>query len=84
MRFKKEQNKDSGNESKEERFKKIAGRRTEEVLDKLRLLGNCSNNTNYSYTDEQVKKIFSNIDSEIRRIKALYNKPKRKRDKFEL
>ena len=33
--------------------------RVSEILNKLRLLGNCSNKANYHYTEEQTRKIFS-------------------------
>ena len=63
-------------ESKEEKFKRIATLRTQKVLNNLRLLGNCSNNGAYSYTQEDIAKIFSVIDKEFKRVKTLYSKPK--------
>ena len=68
---------------REERFKKVASRRVSEILNKLRLLGNCSNKANYYYTEEQTRKIFSTIDAELKRVKVLFNKPN-KGDKFSL
>ena len=59
-------------ELKEERFKKIAVNRTQRILNYLRLLGNCSNQTAYKYREDDVKKIFSTIDSELKRVKQLY------------
>jgi hypothetical protein len=70
-------------ESREERFKRVASRRVREILNKLRLLGNCSNTAVYSYNEEDKKKIFSAIDNEIKRIKALFDKPS-KENKFVL
>ena len=50
-------NKDSeDNETREERFKRIASRRVQDILDKLRLLGNCSEKANYSYTYKKYNK----------------------------
>jgi len=69
---------------KEERFKKIAGRRVQEILNKLRLLGNCANRANYSYTEEQVKKIFNAIDDEWKRVKIAFNQGKNKNKEFNL
>lgn len=63
---------------KEERFKRIAGRRVQEILDKLRLLRNCANRGNYSYNEEQVKKIFSAIDDEWKKVKMEFSKHKAK------
>jgi hypothetical protein len=69
---------------KEERFKKIASRRVQEILDKMRLLRNCANRGNYYYTDEQVRKIFSAIDDEWKKVKSEFNKGKSKNKEFNL
>ena len=68
---------------REERFRRIASRRVQVILDKLRLLGNCSDKSNYSYEEGQVRKTFRAIEEETKRVKALFNKPKKK-SKFEL
>ena len=47
-------------------FKRIAGKRTNEVLEKIRILGNCSNRSSCEYTAEEVNKIFSEIDRQIK------------------
>jgi hypothetical protein len=70
-------------ETKEERFKRIASKRTEKVLDALRKLGNCSSRVIYGYSNEDVSKIFSAVDSELKRIKVLFNN-KAKSNKFTL
>lgn len=54
------------NETTEERFKRLATTRTNTVLDKLRILGNLSNRQLYSYTEEDVEKIFNAINKEIK------------------
>jgi hypothetical protein len=48
-------------ESKKERFVRVAERRTNAILEKLRVLGNCSNQSMYEYSDEEISKIFSAI-----------------------
>ena len=48
-------------ETKEEKFKRLATRRTNDVLEKLRILGNLSNRANYNYADDQGPKIFYTI-----------------------
>ena len=63
---------------KSERFMKIAEKRTNNILSTLRLLGNCANTNNYKYTEEQVKKIFSAIESELRSTKAKFDKKEKK------
>ena len=49
---------------KEERFKRLASQRTNSVLKKLKILGNCANKSSYEYTDEEINKIFSEIDKQ--------------------
>ena len=63
-----------GGETSEERFKRIAERRTKLILEYLRLLGNCSR-SGYSYTEEDVDRIFSALEKEMKRVKGLFNKP---------
>jgi hypothetical protein len=53
-------------ESKRQAFLRIAERRTNSILDKIRILSNCANPYAYEYTDEDVKKIFSAIEHELR------------------
>ena len=60
-------------ESKRERFVRIAESRTNRILDQLKLLGNCANKHNYDYTDEDVRKIFSAIEKEVKVAKGKFN-----------
>ena len=48
-------------ETKRERFVRLAEARTNKIIDMLRLLGNCSSKSNYEYSDEDVKKISNAI-----------------------
>ncbi len=82
--FKKQKLKSDSKEEKEERFKRIASRRVKEILEKMRLLGNCSNKNNYFYTEEQVNKIFRAIDEEWKNVKSEFNKGKSKSKEFNL
>ena len=59
-------------ESKNDRFKRVAERRTKAVLRNLRILGNCGNKGNYSYMPEQVRKIFLEIDQSVKIAKAKF------------
>lgn len=70
-------------QEKSERFKRVAEGRTNKIIDQLRLLGNCANKSNYEYSDEDIKKIFSAIENELRLTKAKYQ-AKQKNKKFEL
>jgi len=65
---------------KEERFKKVASRRVQEILNKLRLLRNCANKSNYSYSDEQVRKVISTIEDEWKKVKLEFSKHKSKKE----
>lgn len=64
-------------QEKSERFKRLASKRTNEVLDKLRILGNCADRRSYHYTDEEIEKIFRAIDEQTKIVKAKFRKPKK-------
>jgi hypothetical protein len=66
-------------ETRHERFKRIVTKRTNEVLDKIRILGNCANKSSYEYTDEEVNKIFLEIDKQLKLTKARFFAGKRQR-----
>ncbi len=68
---------------KQERFKKLATTRTNEVLYRLKVLGNCSNRQLYAYEEKDVDKIFSEIEKKVKEAKAKFNFPK-KGEKFKL
>ncbi|MCJ7633415.1 hypothetical protein MUP77_13635 [Candidatus Bathyarchaeota archaeon] len=59
-------------ESKEERFRRLATQRTNAVLHRLQILGHCANPQLYDYRDEDIKKMFRAIESELRRVKARF------------
>ncbi len=84
MVFGRKETKKIERKTREERFKEIASRRVRDILDKMRLLKNCANKANYSYTDEQTKKIFSVIDEEWKIVKLEFNKHKSKKREFNL
>lgn len=48
------------------KFVEIAEKRVSRLLKDIRLIGNLSNRNNYSYEPEDVTKIFSAIESEIK------------------
>ncbi len=70
------------NETPEERFKRIAEVRTNAVLNRLRILGNLSNRQMYSYSEEDIDKIFSAITKQIKEVRVKFNS--HKQDKFKL
>jgi hypothetical protein len=56
-------------ETKEDRFKRVAQKRVQNVLDSLRRLSQCSNKRMYSWDNVQLKKIWSAIDDELKSCK---------------
>ncbi len=60
-------------ETSEQRFKRLAELRTNQILDKLRVLGNCSNTQVYKYNKEDIEKVFSAIEKKTKEIKAKFN-----------
>ena len=69
-------------EAPEERFKRLATARTNAVLEKLRVLGNCANRHVYSYTEKDVERIFAAIERQVKQVRAKFYFPKE--EKFKL
>ena len=61
------------NETKRERFVRLAEARTNKILDMLKLLGNCASKSNYEYTDEDIRKIFGAIEREMKNSRNKFN-----------
>jgi len=72
----------NNNETPEERFKRVAEARTNAVIHKLRVLGNLSNKQIYSYSEEDINKIFSAINKQLREVRAKFNSQKEKKFKL--
>ena len=60
------------NESKHDRFIRVAEYRTNNIIKMIKLLGNCSNNSTYEYTESEVDQIFSAIEEELSKSKSRY------------
>ena len=69
-------------EQKKERFKRLGTQRTNSVLQRLKVLGNCSNRSAYDYTEEEINKIFSEIERRVRETKSKFHFPKNKEFKL--
>ena len=63
-----------------ENFKRLAEARTNQVLKKLKVLGNCSNRSSYDYTEEEVNKIFSEVEKKIREVKSKFTFPNKQKE----
>lgn len=61
-------------ETKREKFVRLAEARTNKIIDMLQLLGNCSNSSAYDYSQEDVDKIFSAIESKVKEARKKFNK----------
>jgi CHASE1-domain containing sensor protein len=53
-------------------FKRLAEKRTNAILDRVRILGNLANRSAYEFTDEDVRKVFAAIEEELRITKAKF------------
>lgn len=63
---------EADNKTPDERFRELAPKRTRSVLKQLEILGNCSNRSGYSYSQEQVDKIFDAIIKKAHETKAKF------------
>jgi len=66
-------------EARKARFKRIAEKRTNRILNDIRLLGNTGNKTLYQYDQADVDKIFSIIDTKLTETKAKFKTSKKEK-----
>ena len=59
-------------ETKQERFRRIAERRVQRVLDSLRSLSQCSNKRMYSWNEDQLQKIWDAVDQALQTCKGSF------------
>jgi len=59
---------------KSKKFKDIANIRVSNAIKNIRLTGNLSNRRNYTYTEEQYKKIVKVLQSEVSDLKKRFEK----------
>jgi len=59
--------------SNREKFISLAEKRVTRAIKDLRLIGNLSNRSNYSYTEEDARKIMSALERELRSMKQRFN-----------
>ena len=52
--------------------------RTNAVLEKLRVLGNCANPQLYEYTEDDIRSIFRAIRSELRAVESAFGQKTRR------
>lgn len=61
-------------ETKRDKFVRIAEARTNKIINMIQLLGNCSNQSLYEYSQKDVNKIFNAIQAELDEAKKRYSK----------
>lgn len=72
-------------ETKRDKFVRIAEARTNKIINMIQLLGNCSNQSLYEYSQKDVNKIFNAIQAELDEAKKRYSKQdSQKASKFTL
>lgn len=60
-------------EEKREKFVRLAEQRVNRALNDIRLIGNLSNLSAYSFTDDDVKKIFRALQKELDQAKSRFS-----------
>ena len=61
-------------ETKREKFIRLAETRTNKILDMIQLLGNLSSTSTYEYSQQDVEKIFGAIDVAAKEAKKRLNR----------
>ncbi|MBI2452774.1 MAG: hypothetical protein HYV55_00905 [Parcubacteria group bacterium] len=62
-------------ETKRDRFRRLAQRRTNAVIKRLKILGNCATKARYEYGKEDMERIFIAIDRRLNKTKAKFDLP---------
>ena len=71
-------------ETRQQKFTRLAEQRVNSILDKIRLLGQLSNRSNYEYTDAQVETIFKAIQKDLSAVKLKFREGSNGRKRFSL
>ncbi|MCE2496389.1 MAG: hypothetical protein J4F31_07420 [Flavobacteriales bacterium] len=57
---------------KRERFKNVAGRRVQNILDGMDSLSKCANRSNYDYDNDDIAKMMKAIKDKVKVLEASY------------
>lgn len=71
-------------ETKRDKFIRIAEARTNKIISMVQLLGNCANPVSYEYTEKDVADIFNAIEKEVKAAKAKFSNTEDKASTFKL
>ena len=63
-----------GREKDRKKFVELAEKRVRRALNDIRLIGNLSNRSNYTYTDDDAKKIYKALQNAINELKARFER----------
>ena len=61
-------------ETKRDKFVRIAENRTNRIIDTLQLMENLANTSNYEYTQKDIDKIFNAIQQQLNETKRAFSK----------
>ncbi len=71
-------------ETRREAFVRLAERRTNVVLDRIRILSNLANPYAYEWEEEDIRRIFGAIEEELRFSRQRFQRKHRRRREFKL
>jgi hypothetical protein len=74
----------TSNNVKRERFIRVVESRVNKILYNLDNLGKCSNKRNYEYSDEEVRRMFREIERKVKETKLQFQDGSKSRGKFRL
>jgi len=56
-----------------EKFIELAEKRANKTIRDIRLIGNLSNRSNYKYTEEDVREVFSTLEKELKKARERFS-----------
>lgn len=66
---------------KKDRFKNVAAKRVQKVLDSMESLSRCANRNNYEYSDEDVNKLLKAIKEQMRTLELSFTEKSKSKSK---
>jgi hypothetical protein len=66
---------------KKDRFKNVAAKRVQKVLDSMESLSRCANRNNYEYSDEDVNKLLKAIKEQMRTLELAFTEKYKSKSK---
>jgi len=66
---------------KKDRFKNVAAKRVQKVLDSMESLSRCANRNNYEYSDEDVTKLLKAIKDQMQTLELSFTEKSKSKSK---